>query len=204
MSDEAYADFVVSNGKKINVTTNSFDGALVTDFVAEGLSGDNTLSAVAVSGGQKFMAQKTFFGIKWNTIATGTYKFAKAAISSRVATGGLNVPLQQRDDQPDTYRFKDVYGQTYSLVFTLLGQKATDSYGTYTYARVAPQATGLTYGSYGAVSVRDVGYWQGSDEWVTDYGYESCFYESYLCYMMVQYYVSAGSLGYGYDQYVPE
>ncbi len=205
LPEAAYADFVVSNGTKVTVTPSEFDGALVADFVAQGLSGDNTLSAVAVGGGETFIASKTFFGVKWNTIATGSYTFVKAAIASRAGGETIAATLQQRDDQPGTFRFKNLYGVGYSLEFYLLPDyEATDAYGHYIYARVDPQATGLTYGSYGGISVRDVGYWKGDDSWVTEGGYESCFYDSYLCYMMVQYYVSAGSLGYGYDKFIPD
>lgn len=206
LPEAEYANFVISNGQKLNVTASEFDGALIANLVAQGLSGDNTLSAVAVGGGETFIASKTFFGVKWNTIATGSYTFVKEAIASRA--GGATIPatLQQRDDQPDTFRFKDLYGVGRSLMFYLLpGYEAEDAYGHYIYARVDPQETGLTYGSYGGISVRDVGYWQGDDSWVTEGGYESCFYDnSYLCYMMVQYYVSAGSLGYGYDKFIPD
>ncbi len=205
LAEAAYADFVVSNGTKVTVTPSEFDGALVADFVAQGLSGDNTLSAVAVDGADKYIVSKTFFGVKWNTIATGSYTFVKAAIASRAGGETIAATLQQRDDQPGTFRFKNLYGVGYSLEFYLLPDyEATDAYGHYIYARVDPQATGLTYGSYGGISVRDVGYWQGDDSWVTEGGYESCFYDSYLCYMMVQYYVSAGSLGYGYDKFIPD
>lgn len=197
---EAYADYVIANGQKLSMTTSSFDGSQVCDFVAQGLGGDNTLTAVAVSGGVKHMASKTFFGIKWNTIATGSYTFAKDAIAQRA--GGTTIPatLQQRDDQPGTYRFKDLFGPTYSLVFTILdGYVGEDDGGVYRYIRVEPQAIGLTYGTYGGISVRDLGYWQGDDAYVTDYGYEGGIYDDNSAFLMVQYYVSAGSLGYGYD-----
>ena len=60
------------------------------------------------------------------------------------------------------------------------------------------------YGSYGNVNVRDMGYWQGDDAYVFSYGYESGMYADGYCFFTVQFYVSAGSLGWGTDTFEPK
>ena len=113
--------------------------------------------------------------------------------------------LQVCTTDANLYRFKDVFGAGYSMKIVLLPDyKATDADGEYTFFRVPRAETPYTYGSHGAVGVRDVGYWQGSDAWVTDNGYESGMYADYSCFVYVQYFVSAGNIGYGYDFFIPE
>ncbi len=76
--------------------------------------------------------------------------------------------------------------------------KGTDEDGNFTMFRVPAQATGQSFGSYGVFNVRDVAEWQNDD------GYLDCkIYESHDAYFWVQYYVSAGNLGYGYDEFTP-
>ena len=60
------------------------------------------------------------------------------------------------------------------------------------------------HSTLGPINVRDVGYWQGNDAFVTEKGFESCLYEDYRCFMYAQYYVSKGSLGYNCDEFVPD
>ncbi len=200
LSDEAYADYVVSNGTKLTVEKNSFDGSYVGDALLKSLYFENVITAVAVGKGTRSMSSTTFTGLKWKTLCKGTYTFTalKSLISPKT-----DVELQQQENDDSQYRFKDVYGTGNSLNFFVIDQTATDDLGTYTYARIPAQSTGLSHSKYGAISVRDVGYWQGDDAWITENGYESCFYENYLCYMYAQYYVKAGSLGYKYDKFVP-
>lgn len=200
LSDEAYADYVVSNGTKLTVEKNPFDGSYVADAVLKNLYYENIITAVAVGKGRKSMSSTTFTGLKWNTICKGTYTFT---VLGSLLSPKTDVELQQQENDNTQYRFKDVYGAGHSLNFFVLDQTATDDQGTYTYARIPAQSTGLSHSKYGAISVRDVGYWQGDDTWVTENGYESCFYENNLCYMYAQYYVSAGNLGYKYDKFVP-
>jgi hypothetical protein len=85
----------------------------------------------------------------------------------------------------------------------------TDSDGKYQFFRIPVSETSFNYGNYGLVSVRDIGYWQGNDAYVTSSGYESGMYEDYSCFIAAQYYCSAGSLGYflsansNYDFFIP-
>lgn len=201
LSDEAYADYVVANGTKLNVEKNAFDGSFVADAVLKNLYYENVISAVAVGKGSKSMSSATFTGLKWNTICAGTYTFTALASLLPKKEG---VKLQVQESDPTQYRFKDLYGEGHNLNFFTLDKSATDDYGTYKYARIPVQSTGLSHKTYGAISVRDVGYWQGNDSYITDGGFESCLYENYTCFMYAQYYVSAGSLGYKYDKFVPD
>lgn len=205
LPEAEYGNFVKENGTKISdFTVNEFDGANVKDVVLQGLSGDNTITVVAENEKGQYVASTTFYGVKWDNICTGEYSFAIAAIASR-AGSPVTTTLQRRSDQPNTYRFRNLFGAGKNLVFTALPDyKGEDGGGVYTFIRVEPQSTGLTYGSYGEISIRDVGYWQGDDGFVLEGGYEGGIYDAtnevFVC---AQYYVSAGSLGYNYDSFIP-
>lgn len=200
LSDEAYADYVVSNGTKLTVEKNPFDGSYVADAVIKNLYYENVITAVAIGKGGKAISSVPFTGLKWNTLCTGTYTFT---VLGALVTPKEGVMLQQQENDKSQYRFKDLYGVGNHLNFFVLDKTATDDQGTYKYARIPAQSTGLSHSKYGAISVRDVGYWQGDDSFITEGGYESCLYENFKCYMYAQYYVKAGSLGYKYDKFVP-
>ena len=71
--------------------------------------------------------------------------------------------------------------------------------------RIPEQKLPFTYSTYGNVSIRDVGFWQGDDAYVTENGYESGIYADGSCFICAQYYVSAGSLGLAmYDYFVAD
>ena len=204
MSDEAYADYVVSNGTKLSFTSSQFDGSLGTDITLSKLYGDNVISAVAVNSKGKYIASESFFGQKWEDVVDGSYTFGKSFMASRVGGTEVSTTLQQNSDNKSNYRFKDLWGAGKHLNISLMNQKGEDEDGVYTFFRVPAQATPFTYGTYGTISVRDVGYWQGDVSWITEGGYESGMYADHSCFIMVQYYVSAGNLGYGYDFFTPD
>lgn len=196
MGEEGYLDYVVSNGTKISDVTSD------TDLTITDMYGKYAITVVAVSGNQKASASTEFTGLEWADVVTGTYYFAvKADI-----TGESNpTTLQVCTTDATLYRLKDVFGTDSSMKIQLLPDyTAKDSDGTYTYFRIPATDTPFTYGNYGTVGVRDIGYWQGSAAWVTDNGYESGMYEDYSCFLCIQYYVSAGSLGYGYEYFIPD
>lgn len=71
--------------------------------------------------------------------------------------------------------------------------------------RIPEQKLPFTYSTYGNVSIRDVGFWQGDDAYVTENGYESGIYADGSCFICEQYYVSTGSLGLAmYDYFVAD
>lgn len=190
MGEEGYMDYVVSNGTKINEVASN------TDLTLTDMYGKYAITVVVVNGNKKVSAVTEFTGLEWEDVVTGTYKFG---VIPSVTGESRATTLQVCTTDNTLYRFKDVFGQDSHMKFQLLPDyTGTDADGAYTYFRVPATDTPFTYGSYGTVSVRDIGYWQGNTAWITDNGYESGMYEDYTCYIAVQYYCSGGNLGYGY------
>jgi hypothetical protein len=197
IGEEAYTDYVVANGTKLA----DVSGESNVDVTLIDLYGDYTITAVAVGKGIKTSAKTTFIGIDWSTVATGTYLFGTAGKKvSGVESNPTVLQVCTTDDK--LYRFKDVFGSGYHLKINLINLTGTDADGEYRFFRVPVAETPYTYGTYGAVGVRDIGYWQGSDAWVTDNGYESGMYADYNCFIYIQWFVSAGNIGYNYDFFV--
>ena len=190
MGEQGYMDYVVSNGTKVaNVTTEA-------DLAITDLYGKYAITVVAVSGAKKASAVAEFTGLEWADVINGTYYFG---VKPDVTGESRATTLQVCTTDNTLYRFKDVFGKDSHMKFQLLPDyTGTDADGAYTYFRVPATDTPFTYGNYGTVGVRDIGYWQGNTAWITDNGYESGMYEDYTCYISVQYYCSGGSLGYGW------
>lgn len=206
LSDEAYAEYVIANGTKLTVEENPFDGSLVADEVVKSLYYENVITAVAVGNGKRALASTTFTGLQWNTLCTGTYYFKTpytyGIVDSQAKEG---VVLQQQDEDKSQYRLRDLYGSGNHLLFFTIDQSATNDDGTYQFARIPAQSTGLTFRSYGGVSIRDIGYWLGNDAYITQGGYESGIYEDYNCFFCGQYYISVGYLAaYQWEYFVPD
>jgi hypothetical protein len=207
MAADAYADYVVSNGKQANLETDAFSGGKTGDVIIEGMKGDYTITAVAVSGGTKVSSSVTFWGPNWLDVTNGTYTFSARAQQRLGVEEKKSTVLQCLESDPTQYRFKNLYGVGHSLLLTLTDKTDKDDYDKLQYFRVQPQATPFTYSSYGTISVRDLGYWQDDDSYAYDPGYGCFMYtENYKNFVVVavQYYVSAGSLGYGWDEFEPE
>ncbi|MCI7139646.1 hypothetical protein [Alistipes sp.] len=190
--ENAYADQVVASGTKL-------EGGSTQDFVLTGLLGNYTITAVGVAeNGRKAVASTTFQGLTWTPITAGTITYGTLG---QLGLTPAPAELQKCDVDETLYRVKDMYGKDCHLKFTVLDLGGTDSDGsTFKFCRVANQNTGLNYGSYGAISVQDVGYWQGDESYVTGGGFDNCFYvsgpkENQLSFILY-YYVSAGYLGY--------
>lgn len=196
MGAEGYMDYVVSNGTKVADATGE------TDIMITDLYGKYAITAVAVNGSQKSSAATEFIGLEWEDVIDGTYYFDFG--SSFVGMESHPTTLQICTTDATLYRFKDVFGEGFNMKINLLPDYTmADGGGTYTYFRVPAIETPFTHPTYGVIGIRDIGYWQGSEAWVTTNGYESGMYEDYNCFVYVQYYVSAGNLGYGYDYFVP-
>lgn len=199
--ESEYAKKVLSEGLEVpSAELKSYNDTLT------GLAGTYAVTAAAVSGGETILSESVFYGLSWSTLSSGTYTFA---VLSDMGLTPAQTEFQVCDTDPNLYRFKDVFKPGYSLKIVALPEYTnTDDHGTYTFCRVPVQDTGFTYGDYGAIGVRDIGYWQGDASYVTDGGFESCYYtdgpEKGNLYICVQYYVSAGNLGYDYDSYVPD
>jgi len=197
MGEEGYKDYVISNGVRID----GIQGASDADVTLTDLYGAYTITAVAVGGSVKSASEARFMGLDWADVASGTYHFFNSA---RIGVSSRPTVLQVCTTDANLYRFKDVFGAGYSLKINLIDQYDSDSGGEYRFFRIPVAETPFTYGGYGAVGVRDVGYWQGNAAYVTDYGYESGMYADHYCFLCIQYFVSGGSIGYGYDEFVPE
>lgn len=204
MSEAAYADFVVANGTKLQLTEDKHSGGKVSEVTVAGLLGDYTITAVAANGGTKTSASKTFRGLVWEDVVTGTYMYGCDFIKDLMGDEAIPTTLQICTTDETLYRFKDVFGEGNHMKINLLPDLvAEDEDGfPYTFFRVKDQVIGKSEGNN--VSVRDIGYWQGDDKFVTDYGYESGMYEDYFCFIYIQYRLGSSHKGYGYDYFVPD
>jgi len=202
--EETVKNEIVQKGTKV-----ALKDAASHDFTVTDLFGKYVIAIVATDGNTKTLTTTNFTGLDWETVATGTYKFANTDVAYVMETATKEATLQVCTTDETLFRFKDLYGEDKSLKFFYLKDyESADKYGHYYYARVKTQATGLEYGTYGPISVRDIGYWQGDDSWVTDSGYNGYYYdESKEVYLYVQYFLSAlssgNNLGYKYDSFVP-
>ena len=198
MGEDGYADYVVQNGQKLS----DINGVSIADLFVTDLYGAYTIAVAAVNGSSKHLSLANFVGLEWDDVTTGTYQFG---IMGDRGWDPVQTTLQVCTTDKTLYRFKDLFGAGSSLKIRLLPDyQATDNDGTYTFCRVPVQGTGRDFDEYGEVSVRDIGYWQGSDAWITDNGYESGMYEDYSCFIIAQWFCSAGNLGYNnYDFFIP-
>lgn len=198
MGEEAYKDYVISNGTQIEGAS----GAANVDVTVTDLYGTYTITAVAVSGNLKTSAETSFTGLDWSDVVSGTYYFTLG--KAYIGVESVPTVLQICTTDANLYRFKDVFGTGYSLKINLIDYMGSDSGGDYRFFRIPSADTPFTYGNYGTISVRDIGYWQGNDAFVTEGGYESGMYANYDCFLYINYYVSAGSIDYGYDSFVAD
>ena len=209
MDESAYMDHVVSKGTKLTVTPAENSGESIAEFMVTDLYGDHTITVVAVGNGTKTLAKTTFTGLDWETKAEGTYYFATKALSGTAAATILRMAskptaLQICTTNAKLYRLKDLFGVGYSMKITMLDLKGEDEDGEYTFFRIPAMEIPFTHTNNLTLNVRDIGYWQGSDLWITERGYESGMYGDYFCFFLISYYTSAGTHGYGYDFFVPD
>lgn len=158
--EEGYWEYVVSNGTKANLT----DG--IADIILTGLLKENTITVVAKGNKGKLTAQETtFYGITWKDVCTGRIKAPLLDGSLSYTWGNEDLVLQQREDQPATYRIKNAYGKGYHINFTKGEEVYTEGdqdffrrYGmNFSITRMTTSPTPYTYGSYGTISLSDAG-----------------------------------------------
>lgn len=196
--EEAYADRVASAGSQVSAEDEN-------EAIITGMSGTYAITVAAEdSKGRLYMYETLFYGLSWTTITEGVYVFGVLGLDP------VETTLQVCDTDENLYRFKDVFAEGYSLKLTALPNYVygPDENGdTLVFCRVPVQETPYVYGDYGTISVRDVGYWQQDESYVTVGGYESALYidgpNKNYAYICIQYYVSAGSLGFNYDEFYP-
>lgn len=187
---DGYSDYVIENGEKLE----DIKGASCQDKVFTGLMGDNVITVVAVNGSYKKAAEVNFTGINWVTVATGTYTFSVPNMQFIYAPA-VATTLQYRADDPDTYRFKNLFGAGSHLIFTKTQYTYVDGSAV---CRVPSQSTSLSYGSYGEIYVRDVATWQDNDAYL-----DCALYEDGSFHAWVQYYTQTANFGNGTDTFTP-
>lgn len=206
MSEASYADYVVSKGKKAILAADSLSGGSYSDIVVPEMVGDNTVSFVAVNGGQKTLRQTTFFGLVWKDVVAGTYTFSATAQKRLKLGTTVSTTLQQLDSDPTQYRLKNLYAPGSHLKFTLTKTSGSDDYDSFDYVRIPAQELPLTYSSYGAISIRDVATWQGNDSMAFSQDTGCYMYNNahkYEITFAFQLYIAAGNLGNGWDYFEP-
>lgn len=206
LGEEGYKNYVIENGTKVDDLSENFVDTIFTD-----LYGEWTISGVTVSGGKKQLYQTTFLGLDWEDVVTGTYY--PNILQKKELFDNVSTTLQVCTTNDKLFRFENLYGEGYSMKFSVTDIQYEDEDGVYNIARVATHRTPLTYyyaplDEYGPVSFRDVGEWQGNDAFVTDYGYECGIYlpengGDYTAFFMLQFFASysAGTLNLGYNAY---
>lgn len=197
---DAYMLYVVENGTKLNIdkSTQSVDTLFVNiagkhDITVVSLGANNTMNLAAVS----------FTGLVWTDVCTGSYR-PSVLVPAGIPPILSGKKLQVCDSDPNLYRIPDLYKAGYHLKFRTIDVKGEDEDGVYSYIRVEPQETGLSYGDLGNIRIQDIGYWQGNDSFVLTGGYQGGIYDDNNIFFFVQYSVPAGNLGYDYEFFVPD
>lgn len=204
MSDDAYAEYVATNGTQLELLTDSFSGGKYADFVATNMKGEYTIAVVGVDGGKKALATASFTGLDWVTIAEGTYNFSNNG-KILLGLGGASVPTTLQYLRTDTtlYRLKFLYDFGVSLTARLTDEKGVDADGkNITYFRVESQKTGHTYGTYGTVSVQDFGYYTEDDSYAFDPDYGCYLREDNYCSFPLEY-SGTKHLANGWEEFLP-
>lgn len=197
--ESGYAEYVASTGTKLDLETNEFDASKYADVILTGISGENVIAVVGKAGSEYDLATINFTGLSWTDLATGTFT-SKVLVGKGMAA--KKTTLQSCDQIEGRYRFPDLFAPGYNYVFEISGELQTDDEGYKFYNVVVnPQQIGLTFGSYGAITVRDVSTWQSNAAYLT---YNQFYPEDNYFIAWAQYYVSAGSLGYDDDEFIPD
>lgn len=206
-SDGIVAQRVVSQGTEVVLGTDSVTGGRVADVVVKNMVGEYNVHFVAAKGNQLTLNTQSFTGLEWVDAATGTYYFSARGQAYLGMPASKAATLQYLKTAPTQYRFKNLYGIGYSLVLNKTSESGADDYDTFDFYRVPSQQTPASYGSYGTISVRDIGYWQNDDSYAFSEGYGCYVYNNALKHsaiISIQYFVSAGSLGNAWDQFVAD
>lgn len=196
MGEDGYKNYVTEKGTKIaDLAGNSDKDIMVTD-----LFGSYTIAVVAINGGTKTLSTTEFVGLIWSDIAKGNYQFSEKIYA---AIPDFKEPkpavLQKCDNKEGLYRIKDLYGKGYDRKFYATGDEDEDEDGKFMLVYAPSASTPYSYGNYGAISTRDVYTWQGNN---ADY-LNGVMYEDGYVALWMQYYVSAGNLGYGWEYFIP-
>lgn len=201
LGEDGYKKFVIENGTEVELDEDTRSA----DAMVTGLIGEHIITVVAKSGSTLVSKKFTFNGINWVDLIDGAYYFQNANTAYLLGAEATYAILQVDEADETSFRLKDVYGEGFSMKFKMIEQTGEDEDGyPYWFLRVPDHYTGINFGSYGDFYVRDIGYWQGDDAYVTDYGYESGMYEDLTCFFQVQLHTAGGtSFGMSTDWFVP-
>ena len=136
MTEGEYADYVVANGKKVDVKPSDYKDVYVTD-----LHGLYSITVVAVNGGTKTSQSIDFEGLDYKAFGTGTY--------TSEMFGNIGTVNVEYSEVGNRYRIKDLWAEGHGFSFSPNGSKVT----------VYPSSmeTGFNHPSYGMVSATDQG-----------------------------------------------
>jgi hypothetical protein len=137
MSDEQYADYVVSNGKKIE----GISGASTKDVYITDLHGLYVVSVVAVNGGSKTIQSVNFAGLDYKPYGKGTY-------SSEWFGDEWEVDVEY-SEVGNRYRIVNCWDDGLGFAFSPNGSNVT------VYPSVIPNVD--YHSKYGDVSANDTG-----------------------------------------------
>lgn len=197
LSDNSLLAKVESEGKTVdNLSGNSYADITLTDIF-----GDYTIAAVA--NGSALGNRVTFTGLSWELVKEGTFYYNNDIVPAIAGIDAVEASLEKCTTDDKLYRINGVFGEGTALKMDMLDLKGEDEDGVYRFFRVKQTATPWSYGDYGTVSVRDIGYWQNNEAFVTSGGYESGLYEDGYAFFYLQWNVAAGNLGYNYSFFVP-
>ena len=208
-SDATIAEQATTKGTEVTLHTDTVGGGYVADAVVKDMVGKYNVYFVGTdaNGNNPVVRAASFTGLEWINVAKGTYNFADRSQSCLGKPATQAATLQYLKTDPTRYRFKSLYGVGYSLVLNKTTSKGSDKYGDYTFYRVEAQNTPFSFSSYGTVSVRDIGYWQGDDSYAFSPSYGCFIYDTgatNTAVLNMQLFVSAGSLGMISEEFDPE
>lgn len=137
MSKEQYADYVVSNGTKLD----QISGASEQDVYITGLKGLYTVSVVAVNGNTRTIQQTEFAGLDYQPVGKGTY-------ASEFFNDQWEVDVEY-SEIGNRYRITNCWYDGYGFAFSPSGTNVT--------LYPSKTETGYVHAKYGMVSVTDQG-----------------------------------------------
>lgn len=137
LSNEQYADYVVSNGTKMS----GISGASEQDVYITGLKGLYTVSVVAVNGSTKTMQQTEFAGLDYKPYGVGRYE-------SEFFGEAWDVDVEY-SEIGNRYRIANCWYDGYGFAFSPSGSNVT--------VYPSKTETGYVHSKYGMASVTDQG-----------------------------------------------
>ena len=112
MTADAYAEYVVAHGTKVDVKASDYKDVYVTN-----LHGLYAVTVVAVKGGTKTSQSIEFAGLDYKPYGTGVYHSDMF--------GDLGTVNVEYSEVGSRYRIKDVWGVDHGFAFSINGTKVT-------------------------------------------------------------------------------